>query len=150
MRKPARTKGAKERRQPTGDYTAGYCLPSAEHRFKPGNRGGPGRPKGSRSQDSFLREELDKKRKIRIEGREVTISHRQLAAKILIVQALEKKDPKLLAQVLAHGQRLFPETPTDTGTANDASAPEEISETDRTILAWFADEIRAENGGDDE
>ena len=36
----------------------GYQKPPAEHQFKPGNSGGPGRPKGNRSLIPFIRREL--------------------------------------------------------------------------------------------
>lgn len=58
----------KLKNQPTGDHAAGYGRPPVKHQFQPGNKGGPGRPKGSKSQDTLLREELAAKQSVR-EGR---------------------------------------------------------------------------------
>lgn len=106
----ARVKGSKrEKRQPRGDYPVGYARPPVDGQFKANNPGGPGRPKGSRSQDSILRKELETRQTIRIAGRGVKLSQRELAVKILIRKAFEKSDTKLLLQIIQYGQQLFPE-----------------------------------------
>jgi len=51
-------KDARGKWQPTGDYDVGFGKPPKAHRFD-GTKPGPGRPKESRSQDSYLREELE-------------------------------------------------------------------------------------------
>ena len=75
---------------------------------KPGNPGGPGRPKGSKSQDTLLREELEAKQTVRENGRTVRLSKRRLLNKIAINRALEKQDPKSIGTALGHAIRLFP------------------------------------------
>ena len=96
--------------QPTGDYQVGFGRPPVTTRFN--GKPGPGRPKGSRSQESYMREELEQVRTIRIDGVPKKLKHRQLVAKLMVANALEKKTDKALATAHEHATRLFPEMPT--------------------------------------
>lgn len=110
-------KSMREKRQPTGDYTVGYARPPVHSQFAPGNPGG-GRKKGSKSQATIMRKELDAKQQVRIDGRSVKLSQRQLAMKVFMKKAFEKSDPKLLKQVLDYADKLFPEKGDDGSTAS--------------------------------
>jgi hypothetical protein len=115
-------KPKKKKKKPTGDYDVGFCKTPIESRFKVGNPGGPGRKRGSLSQDTYLRKELDEKRTLRINGRERRLSTRELATKLLIEAALKKQEIKHLELVVAHARRLFPDAaPVD---VHDAALPD--------------------------
>ena len=65
------------------DYSVGYKKPPREHRFKPGQSGNPrGRPKGIKSLDQRLQEELD---------RPVTIKMGARAQKVPVWRAVVMK-----------------------------------------------------------
>lgn len=99
-------KNAQGKFMPTGKGV-GFANPPKEHRFN--GKPGPGRPKGSRSQDSYMREELEQIRTIRIDGVPKKLKHRQLVSKLMVANALEKKTDKALATAHDHAMRLFPE-----------------------------------------
>lgn len=101
-------KGMRGKRQPTGDYTVGYARPPVHSQFAPGNRAG-GRKKGSKSQASIMRKELDAKQHVRIDGRSMKLSQRELAMKMFTKKAFERSDPKLLKQMLDYAEKLFPD-----------------------------------------
>lgn len=68
-------------------YQVGRGKPPLHSRFKPGGKGGPGRPKGAKNRATLLREALDTPRPVTIEGRRRRMSaqelgYRQLAMKI--------------------------------------------------------------------
>lgn len=108
--------------QPTGNHPIGYGRPPKHSQFKPNNPGGPGRPKGSRSQNSILRKELEAKQVVRIDGKGVKLSKRELATKMFITKAFEKGESKQLMQVIQFAQSLFPEATDSTASAPDAAA----------------------------
>lgn len=65
----------------------GRGFPPVEHQYKPGNKGGPGRPKGAKNRATLFREEFDKPRMIKVKGRRKSmtatqIGYRQLATKM--------------------------------------------------------------------
>ena len=62
---------------PTGDYPTGFARPPVATRFD-GSKAGPGRPKGSRSQKSLWREQLDKKVGLSVDGVHRKIKKREL------------------------------------------------------------------------
>lgn len=64
---------------PTGHK--GFAAPPAEYQFKKGGRGGPGRPRGSVSTDTLWRKELEAKMTVRIDGKPVRLTSRELAIK---------------------------------------------------------------------
>jgi hypothetical protein len=76
-RRPGRDSGG--RRRGTGDYRVGKYRPPPETRWKPGQSGNPkGRPKGRKSNATILREILDRKLKVPIDGRMRAVSVREL------------------------------------------------------------------------
>lgn len=68
-------------------YRVGRGKPPLHSRFRPGGKGGPGRPMGAKNRATLLREALDTPRPVTIEGRRRRMSaqelgYRQLAMKI--------------------------------------------------------------------
>lgn len=122
-------KGDNGKWQPTGDYKTGFAKPPKQHQFD-GSKAGPGRPKGSRSQDSYWREELDAVRTIRIDGVPTKVKSRQLLAKVTLANALEKRSEKALASANDNARRLFP----DAGPAEMAVSPLGDASIDEAVL----------------
>lgn len=82
------------------DDKVGYKKPPKGARWKKGQSGNPkGRPKGSRSLTTILREELDKPLQARIGGRIVNMSRREALVQKQIEMAL-KGDQKAFATLL--------------------------------------------------
>ena len=123
--------------QPTGEYEVGFGRAPADHRFKKGGAGGPGRPKGSRSHDSILREALSEKRPVRIDGRECNLPLRKLILIKTIRDAAEGKDRHARKYVLDESARLFPEAETPR-----ATKPSDLNNSDALSFAEFEAEIR--------
>jgi hypothetical protein len=132
--RPSRRRGHARRNEadrfePTGDYSVGFARPPKQHRFSSGNPGGPGRPKGSVSHDTILRKELKQKRPVRIDGRTMNLTTRDLLLKTMIKDALggDKAARKLLWGELG---RLFP----NDVEALRAPSPAEYNASDRQSL----------------
>jgi hypothetical protein len=71
--------GSGARGRGKGDYRVGKYRPPPESRWKPGQSGNPkGRPKGRKSNATMLREILDRKLKVSVEGRMRSITVREL------------------------------------------------------------------------
>lgn len=117
---------------PTGDYPVGFGRAPVKNQFD-GSRPGPGRPKGSRSQASIEREELQKKREITENGVRIKLSHRELATKITVKNALEKQNRHDLREVMEMARRHFPEIQTN----DEAALPFGNAGLDQAILAQF-------------
>ena len=67
----------------------GYCSPPEHSRFKPGQSGNPkGRPKGSKNTDTLFLEMLDRKVKIKENGKPSKRSVRELLLKQAVNGAL--------------------------------------------------------------
>lgn len=116
--RPARRRGVANQDengkwQPAGDYEVGFAKPPVKHQFKADNPGGPGRPKGSRSQDSIEREKLNCKQLVTIGGRTKKVPRRELAVDIYHKKALEERDPRMLAHLIDRAGHLFPDTAAD-------------------------------------
>lgn len=112
----------KKKRRATGDHKNGWCRPPEDKQFR--GKPGPGRPKGSKSQDSLMRAELLAKRSVREGGRSTKVTKRALVVKMMVNGALEKRGLKDLTVVHDHARRLFPEEAADAGEreAYDAEA----------------------------
>lgn len=69
------------------DYEVGYGRPPASSQFKAGQSGNPkGRPKGAKNLSTLLREELDRKVTVTLDGRP-----RQLTkARVAVIQQVDK------------------------------------------------------------
>lgn len=68
-------------------YAVGKNKPPVHSRFKPGGRGGPGRPKGAKNRKTLLREALDTPRLVTLGGRKcrktpTELGYHQLATKL--------------------------------------------------------------------
>jgi hypothetical protein len=83
MKKTTRLSAGGSRRPPTrpsslATYNVGYSKPPREHRFQPGQSGNPkGRPKGAKNTATLLREILDRKVQMRVDGRVRNVSVRE-------------------------------------------------------------------------
>ncbi|GGL50717.1 DUF5681 domain-containing protein [Wenxinia marina] len=88
-------------RDDDGDYEVGYGKPPVQHRFKKGQSGNPrGRPPGAKGFAASVRRELESRITIREGGRDLTISKREAAGKVLMNKALGG-DLKALAMLQA-------------------------------------------------
>ena len=56
------------------DYEIGRGRPPAHSRFRPGGKGGPGRPKGSKNRATLFAEAMDSQRPVTVEGRKKRMS----------------------------------------------------------------------------
>lgn len=56
-----------------------------------------------------MREELNRKVTVTVEGNRRKMPKRELAFQMLVNKSFESRDPKLLAQLIAQAQQLFPE-----------------------------------------
>lgn len=120
----------REKREPTGDYEVGWCRPPVEHRFK--GKPGPGRPKGSVSQDTLLRKHLNQKRKIRVDGKERLVPMRELLVMTATKKAIE--GDKELGAMLAESLRLFPDQQASRASGSGLSA---LTQADKQLLSEF-------------
>lgn len=81
--------------------------PPVEHQFKKGNKGGPGRPKGSKNHDTKLKERFETKRTVKINGVEQVATQHDILVDLRFKQALEGKD-KAHQYLLGEAARLYP------------------------------------------
>ncbi len=124
--------------QPTSDYLSGFAKPPVEHQFKPGGKGGPGRPKGSVSHDALMQKHLKQKREVSVGGRRQKLSTRELLVMSTVKAALEGKDKHARTYALASSERLYPSRE-----GNDhAAATPAISASDALSLAEYEQEMR--------
>jgi hypothetical protein len=86
--------------------------PPVEHQFKKGNKGGPGRPKGSKNHDTKLRERFEKTRLIKIDGIEKVASQHDILIDLRFKQALGGNE-KAQHSLLGEGARLYPASDDD-------------------------------------
>ena len=119
-------KNAQGKFLPTGEGV-GFASPPKEHRFN--GKPGPGRPKASLSHDAMVRKHLERKRKVRIDGKEKSVSLRELLIMTAHKQALEGKI-KALTETLADSARLYP----DLQSSSRNGGPPTLSAADRQLL----------------
>lgn len=141
--------------QPTGDYGHGFARTPEHSRFKPGAKGGPGRPKGTVSHDKLLAKHLSQKREVSINGQRQLLTARELLIMTTVKAALEGKDKHARAYVLAQTERLFRshENAEDLATASTLSASDALSiaEFEEELRARLLEELTGERGaGEDE
>lgn len=92
-------------------YEVGYGRPPLHSRFGQGNRSGRGRPKGSRNAQTLFAEAFAKRVNVKVDGREVKLSHGEIAMAQLAKKAAAG-DQKALSQYLKYGaQWQEPEPP---------------------------------------
>ena len=89
---------------PERDYEVGYGRPPVHSRFGKGNRAGRGRPKGARNVRTLFNEVFAKRKKVKLEGREMKLSRGEIAMEQLANRAAAG-DPKAIAQYLAYADK---------------------------------------------
>jgi hypothetical protein len=86
------------------DDDVGYGKPPRKHQFKPGQSGNPkGRRRGSKGLKTELREELNERVPITIDGKRVNISKKRLIIKALAAKAAKGNVPaaeKLISLII--------------------------------------------------
>jgi hypothetical protein len=119
----------------TGEYVVGRGKPPRAHRWKPGQSGNPkGRKKGSKNESTILREQLDRKVKIRAGGKERFVTAHEGIVMRFVDEAL-KGDVKSAQFVLNRFGALV------SGELGEAA----ISENDRDILEEFKQSLLDSN-----
>jgi len=96
-------------------YDVGYKKPPKHSQFKKGNKQGKGRPRGSRSMKSIVRDVLEDKIPVKINGKTRKVSPVELGLRQLVRKA-NAGDLKAISQVLTLGERYSPpddDAPTD-------------------------------------
>ncbi len=106
----------REKREIVGDYLVGFGRPP-KNQFKPGNKGGPGRPPGSKSQNSLLRAEFDRKHPVKEGGKTIKTSARQLISRLVVTGPITSRDHRDLAKLNALARDLYPDPVSDTAVA---------------------------------
>jgi hypothetical protein len=109
------------------DQSIGYKKPPAAHRFTPGRSGNPsGKPKGTRSLKSDLRDELSELVPFREGDREVEISKQRVVIKQLVASAIAG-NTRAIATLVAMCVRAFGDGGGDDDT--DTAVDRDIVET---------------------
>jgi hypothetical protein len=128
-----------EKRRPTGDYRVGKYRPPLESRWKPGQSGNPkGRPKGRKNSVTMLRETLDRKLKVPIDGRVRAVSMRELML-IRLVDAALKGDVKIISFLLERDDAAETEHP--------PQGPQSTSEDHEIIDTFFKSHLNKHKDG---
>lgn len=110
-------------------YDVGYGKPPKHSQFKPGQSGNPrGRPKGSKSLQGHLRDQLNQRITISAKGQTRTIPTREAIA-MRMTEATLKGDLKTIAQVLALDAQQ--------SDAKDEQATVVLSPEEQRVLAEF-------------
>jgi hypothetical protein len=122
--------------QPTGPD--GFANPPEDNKFKKNCAPGPGRPKGSHTHDTLLKRQLEKKRKVRLEGKDRSITTRELLLATTVKDAVEGKDRNARKYLLAEMQRLYP------GEVAGMISAQELNASDALSLAEYEAELREE------
>ena len=120
--------GASPKHRPKGDYSVGYCMPPAAHRFKHGNNANPkGRKKGSRNRKVVIHDVLFETVTVR-EGCEIKqMSALEAVLKKMLSKALAG-DNKAALTIIGIAQKEGILTP------EQEQAVEDLSEGDLAII----------------
>jgi len=111
-------------------YRVGYARPPKEHQFRPGQSGNPsGRPKGTRSFKSDLRDELGELVSVSDGDNTVEVTKQRAIIKKMLRQALDG-DLRAIAMILTSCARVFD------GDGDDDDEPE--APEDRAIMQAIA------------
>lgn len=112
------------------DEIVGYKRPPKHTRFKKGRSGNPnGRPKGARSVESVLAEELRRRVAVREGGRTRQVTKLELFVRKRVNDGIQggPRDAETLTRLIL---RFLP-------IAGDAAAPETLSEAERAIVERY-------------
>lgn len=129
------------------DYAVGFGRPPTSTRFKQGQSGNPrGRPKGSRNIQTLLREELEQKVPVSLNGRTRLMSKKRVAVRQQVDKAV-KGDTKSFAMLVrleaeGIGQPGSPEADGSTAASEVPSAAYE------EIVAAYLSGLTGPEGGD--
>ena len=83
------------------DYEVGFGNPPKDSQFKKGQSGNPsGRPKGSKNASTIATEQLNKKLRVKVDGKSKNISALEIALQQQMKRAAEKSDLKSLGYLL--------------------------------------------------
>lgn len=123
---------------PTSD-APGWCNPPVKNQFQKDGPGGPGRPKGSVSQDTLWKRALDQKRPVRIDGKKRKLNARELVVLSTVKDAVEGKCREARKRVLSESARIYGEDK-----SGSADAPGELNASDALSLAELEAELRRE------
>lgn len=132
------TKDENGKWQPTAPYPNGFAKAPPDTQFKPGGKGGPGRPKGSVSHDALMQKHLKQKREVSVGGRRQKVATRELLVMSMVKAALEGKDKHARSYALASSERLYPSREVND---NGATAPA-LSASDALSLVEYEQELR--------
>ncbi len=88
-------------------YEVGYRKPPRHSQFKPGNKHGKGRPRGSRNMKSIVRDVLEDKVPVKIKGKTRKVSPVELGLRQLANKA-SAGDLKAISQLLTLYERYGP------------------------------------------
>lgn len=127
------------------DYAVGFGRPPKAHQYAKGHSGNPkGRPKGSRNIATLLREELDRKVSVTVDGLTKTMSKRQVAVRQQVDKAVKgcPKAFQTLIKIEADGAH----SPSE---VTKTHRPSEIqpSSYDEIISAYMADLVSSSGFG---
>jgi len=127
-KKARKTRAKREKRIIKGDHPVGYGRPPVEHQFKERNKGGPGRPRGSKSQNTLLRAELDRKHTVREGGKTIRTSSRELITRLAVTEAITRRNHKELVKFIDLSLHLYPDpvSENEVGEAYDPAFDQEM------------------------
>lgn len=125
--------GAREDGEGSG-YVVGYGKPPKATRFKRGQSGNPnGRRPGTKNTATFVREELDRKQWVMVDGRRRLLTNRQ----IMIIQQINKArkgDPKAFRALMEQDVQLVDETKTESERKDLTAEEHHVLESHLTYL----------------
>jgi hypothetical protein len=113
------------KRQP-GEYEVGYKRPPAAHRFKPGNAGGPGRPKNARNARTIAASVfLDRKVPLKQNGTTTHVSLLEAMMLRVAERGLANGDPRAIGIAISLLQRTGLLTDQEANTLQDSLTAED-------------------------
>lgn len=131
-------------RDDTSAYEVGYGKPPKHSQYRKGQSGNSkGRPKGRKNMKTIIREVLDKKLPIKINGKTRAVTGREMIALRLRQKAAEG-EMKATQQLLKYD---YPDDQREESGGSDGFRPKEVAEIDELVLQEFERQIREEMTG---